>query len=135
MGRAGRTRSTFHRKSHLDREITKLRPLSAGTITASVFVNVNRLASFDHYADGRRILSFDPLFPGDEDGIPEDYPADRVELGLVGDKSEGRLAAALLLAERITEVRPNATSTWTTACSGSGRLSSGRRARGSSSCR
>ncbi len=87
-----------------------LRPLSAGTVTASVFVNVNRLASFDHYADGRRILSFDPLFPGDEDGIPEDYLTDRVELGLVGDKSEGGLAAALLLAERITEVRPNASS-------------------------
>ncbi|GAB3148684.1 DUF6461 domain-containing protein [Microbispora hainanensis] len=87
-----------------------LRPLSAGTVTASVFVNVNRLASFVHYADGREILSFDPLFPGDEDGIPEDYLADRAELGLVGDKSEGGLAAALLLAERITEVRPNASS-------------------------
>jgi hypothetical protein len=63
-----------------------LRPLSAGTVTASVFVNVNMVASFDHYVDGRRILSFDPLFPGDENGIPEDYLADRIELGLVGDK-------------------------------------------------
>ncbi|WP_036410041.1 hypothetical protein, partial [Microbispora rosea] len=62
------------------------------------------------YVDGRSVLSFDPLFPGDEDGLPEDYLADRVELGLVGDKSEGGLAAALLLAERITEVRPNASS-------------------------
>ncbi|MEV6981569.1 DUF6461 domain-containing protein [Sphaerisporangium sp. NPDC051017] len=87
-----------------------LRSLSAGTVAASVFVNVNRLASFDHYADGRRILSFDPLFPGDEDGIPEDFLAHREELGLVGDESEGGLAAALLLAERITEVRPNASS-------------------------
>ncbi|RCG25432.1 hypothetical protein DQ384_31715 [Sphaerisporangium album] len=87
-----------------------LRSLSAGTVAASVFVNVNRVASFDHYADGRRILSFDPLFPGDEDGIPEDFLADREELGLVGDESEGGLAAALLLAERITEVRPNASS-------------------------
>ncbi|MFI7135684.1 DUF6461 domain-containing protein [Nonomuraea sp. NPDC050153] len=87
-----------------------LRPLSAGTVTASVFVNVNRVASFEHYADGRNILTFDPLFGGDEDGIPEDYLADRIELGLAGDKSEGGLAAALLLAERITEVRPNAPS-------------------------
>ncbi|MFI9575111.1 DUF6461 domain-containing protein [Microbispora rosea] len=87
-----------------------LRPLSAGTVTASVFVNVNKVASFEHYVDDRSVLSFDPLFPGDEDGLPEDYLADRVELGLVGDKSEGGLAAALLLAERITEVRPNASS-------------------------
>jgi hypothetical protein len=87
-----------------------LRPLSAGTVTASVFVNVNMVASFDHYADGRHILTFDPLFGGDEDGIPEDYLADRIELGLAGDKSEGGLAAALLLAERITEVRPNTSS-------------------------
>ncbi|MFI7041830.1 DUF6461 domain-containing protein [Microbispora rosea] len=87
-----------------------LRPLSAGTVTASVFVNVNMVASFEHYVDGRSVLSFDPLFPGDEDGLPEDYLADRVELGLVGDESEGGLAAALLLAERITEVRPNASS-------------------------
>ncbi|GAA4196929.1 DUF6461 domain-containing protein [Microbispora amethystogenes] len=85
-----------------------LRPLSNGTVTASVFVNVNMVASFVHYVDGRRVLSFDPLFPGNEDGISEDYLADRVELGLVGDNSEGGLAAALLLAERITKVRPNA---------------------------
>src|SRR5690606_12064607 len=87
-----------------------LRPLSAGTVTASVFVNVNRVASFVHYVDGREVLSFDPLFPGDEDDMPEEYLADRIELGLVGDKSEGGLAAALLLAERITGVRPNASS-------------------------
>ncbi|WP_433366292.1 DUF6461 domain-containing protein [Streptosporangium sp. CA-115845] len=87
-----------------------LRPLSAGTVTASVFVNVNLVADFDHYADGRSILSFDPLYPGDEDGSAKDYLADRIELGLVGDKSEGGLAAALRLAERITGVRPNASS-------------------------
>ncbi|GLW10052.1 hypothetical protein Misp01_51810 [Microtetraspora sp. NBRC 13810] len=63
-----------------------------------------------HYLDGRRILTFDPLFPGDEDGIPDDYLADRIELGLVGGASKGGLAAALLLAERITEVRPSASS-------------------------
>jgi hypothetical protein len=87
-----------------------LRPLSAGTVTASVFVNVNMVAAFDHYADGHSVLSFDPLFPGDQDGIAEAYLADRIELGLVGDKSEGGLAAALQLAERITGVRPNASS-------------------------
>ena len=87
-----------------------LRPLSAETITASVFVNVNRVASFDHYADGRNILTFDPLFDDAEDGLPEDFLADRIEFGLAGDKSEGGLAAALLLAERISEVRPNASS-------------------------
>ncbi|WP_030913859.1 DUF6461 domain-containing protein [Streptosporangium amethystogenes] len=92
-----------------------LRPLSAGTVTASVFVNVNRVADFVHYADGRRVLSFDPLFPGDENGIAEDYLADRIELGLVGEKSEGGLAAALQLAERITGVRPNASSDIVTA--------------------
>ncbi|MEV4291215.1 DUF6461 domain-containing protein [Nonomuraea bangladeshensis] len=87
-----------------------LASLSAGTVTASVFVNVNLVASFVHYADGRNILAFDPLFAGAEDGVPEDFLANRVELELAGDKSGGALAAALLLAERITEVRPNASS-------------------------
>jgi hypothetical protein len=87
-----------------------LRPLSVGTVTASVFVNVNMVADFVHYSDGRRILSFNPLFPRDEEGAPEDYLTDRIELDLVGDKSEGGLAAALQLAERITGVRPNASS-------------------------
>ncbi|MEU8321054.1 DUF6461 domain-containing protein [Nonomuraea sp. NPDC048881] len=87
-----------------------LRLLSAGMVAASVFVNVNMVASCDHYADGRNILTSDPLFGGGEDGIPEDFVADRIELGLAGAKSEGGLAAPLLLAERITEVRPNASS-------------------------
>ncbi|MEV6861534.1 DUF6461 domain-containing protein [Streptosporangium subroseum] len=86
-----------------------LRPLSARTVTASVFVNVNRVASFDHYADGREILSFDPLIPHDAN-VPQDYLADRIELGLVHGKSEGGLAAALQLAQRITGVRPNTSS-------------------------
>ncbi|GAA1681199.1 hypothetical protein GCM10009733_092360 [Nonomuraea maheshkhaliensis] len=84
--------------------------LSAGTVTASVFVNVNLVASFDHYTDGRKVLSFDPICGGNEDDLPEDYLADRMELGLAGDKAGGGLAAALLLAERITKVRPDATS-------------------------
>ncbi len=88
-----------------------LRSLSAGTVTASVFVNVNLVASFDHYADGREVLSLDPLYGGNEDGLPQDYLADRIELGLTGDKTDGGLPAALLLAERITQVRPNASST------------------------
>ncbi|GIH96087.1 DUF6461 domain-containing protein [Planobispora siamensis] len=87
-----------------------LRPLSAGTVTASVFVNVNRVSSFVHYANGREILSFDPLFPDDEDELPQDYLADRKELGLVGHEAEGGLAAAMKLAERITGVRPDASS-------------------------
>ncbi|MFG1619920.1 DUF6461 domain-containing protein [Nonomuraea wenchangensis] len=87
-----------------------LQRLSAGTVAASVFVNVNLVASFDHYADGRSILTFDPLFGDDEDGIPEDFLAERTKLELPGNKSGGGLAAALLLAERITEVRPNASS-------------------------
>ncbi|WP_371782833.1 DUF6461 domain-containing protein [Streptosporangium subroseum] len=86
-----------------------LRPLSAGTVTASLFVNVNRVASFDHYADGRKILSFDPLIPH-HTGVPQDYLADRIELGLVHGNSEGGLAAALQLAQRITGVRPNTSS-------------------------
>ncbi|MER5420420.1 DUF6461 domain-containing protein [Streptosporangium roseum] len=85
-------------------------PLSAGTVTASVFRNVNAVAVFVHYADGRRTLEFDPLFPRDEDGIAEDFLSERIELGLVGDRSEGGLAAALKLAERITGVRPAAES-------------------------
>ncbi|MEV5496716.1 DUF6461 domain-containing protein [Nonomuraea fuscirosea] len=88
-----------------------LRSLSAGTVTASVFVNVNLVASFDHYADGRKVLSFDPLYGGNADDLPQDYLADRIELGLTGDKTDGGLPAALLLAERITQVRPNASST------------------------
>ncbi|MEU4513871.1 DUF6461 domain-containing protein [Nonomuraea wenchangensis] len=87
-----------------------LQPLSAGTVTASVFVNVNLVAAFDHYADGRNVLTFDPLFGGDEDGLPEDFLANRAELELAGDKPGGGLAAALLLAERLTGVRPNASS-------------------------
>ncbi|MEU5867274.1 hypothetical protein ABZ815_39295 [Nonomuraea sp. NPDC047529] len=42
--------------------------------------------------------------------LPDDYLADRIELGLTGDNAKGGLAAALLPAERITEVRPNASS-------------------------
>ncbi|MFI6800116.1 DUF6461 domain-containing protein [Streptosporangium canum] len=87
-----------------------LRPLSAGTVTASVFVNVNRVASFDHYAEGRKLLSFDPLIPHETDNIQTDYLADRIELGLVHGNSGGGLAAARQLAERITGVRPNASS-------------------------
>ncbi|MBP2706083.1 hypothetical protein JOL79_19940 [Microbispora sp. RL4-1S] len=84
-----------------------LGPLSAGTVTASVFVNVNKVAEFVHYSDGREILSFDPLFPHHEESVPDDFLADRIELGLAGDKSEGGLAAALRLAERVTGVRPD----------------------------
>ncbi|GII02627.1 DUF6461 domain-containing protein [Planobispora takensis] len=87
-----------------------LRPLSAGTVTASVFVNVNRVSSFVHYADGREVLSFDPLLPDDEDDLPQDYLADRKELGLVGEEAEGGLDATLKLAERVTGVRPDASS-------------------------
>ncbi|GAA1725789.1 DUF6461 domain-containing protein [Nonomuraea bangladeshensis] len=87
-----------------------LQRLSAGTVTASVFVNVNLVAAFEHYADGRNILTFDPIFDGDEDGLPEDFLADRAELELFGNKPDAGLAAALLLAERITEVHPNASS-------------------------
>jgi hypothetical protein len=80
--------------------------LSAGTVTASVFVNVNAVASFEHYADGSRVLTFDPL--SDDDGLPEDFLADRAEFRRTSGASRGALAAALLLAERISEVRPNA---------------------------
>ncbi|MFD0883996.1 DUF6461 domain-containing protein [Streptosporangium algeriense] len=86
-----------------------LRPLSAGTVVASVFVNVNRVAGFDHYADGREILSFDPLFPYEGDDRTA-FLADRIELGLVHGKATGGLAAARSLAERITGVRPTPSS-------------------------
>ncbi|MFF4416106.1 DUF6461 domain-containing protein [Streptosporangium sp. NPDC001559] len=82
-----------------------LRPLSAGTVVASVFVNVNMVAGFNHYADGREILSFDPMFPHEVDDQTA-FLADRIELGLVHDKATGGLAAARSLAERITGVRP-----------------------------
>ncbi|GAA3122409.1 hypothetical protein GCM10010466_11630 [Planomonospora alba] len=87
-----------------------LRPLSVGTVTASVFVNVNRVADFVHYADGRKVLSFDPLIPDPADDAQPDYLSDRIELGLVRGNSEGGLAAARRLAERITGVRPDASS-------------------------
>ncbi|MEU4540615.1 DUF6461 domain-containing protein [Streptosporangium sp. NPDC023825] len=87
-----------------------LRPLSADTVTASVFVNVNSVADFVHYADGRKILSFDPLIPHETDNAQADYLADRIELGLVHGNAEGGLAAARRLAERITGVRPNTSS-------------------------
>ncbi|MBB2912593.1 hypothetical protein FHS43_003876 [Streptosporangium becharense] len=92
-----------------------LRPLSVGTVTASVFVNVNRVADFVHYADGRKVLSFDPLIPHPTDDAQADYLSDRIELGLVHGNSEGGLAAARQLAERITGVRPNASSRIVTA--------------------
>ncbi|MDF5754168.1 DUF6461 domain-containing protein [Spongiactinospora sp. TRM90649] len=87
-----------------------MRPLSAGTVTASVFVNVNRVASFDHYADGREVLSFDPLFPLDGDDAPPHFLADRAELHLVEGDSKGGMPAALELAERVTGVSLNASS-------------------------
>ncbi|MGV9776751.1 DUF6461 domain-containing protein [Streptosporangium sp. NPDC003464] len=92
-----------------------LRPLSAGTVTASVFVNVNRVADFVHYADGHKVLSFDPLIPHPEADAQADYLADRIELGLVHGNSEGGLVAARQLAEHITGVRPNASSRIVTA--------------------
>ncbi|MEU8380619.1 DUF6461 domain-containing protein [Streptosporangium sp. NPDC048865] len=81
--------------------------LSAGTVTASVFRNVNAVASFVHYADGREVLDFDWLFPGDDSGA---YLAERTELGLAGEDAEGDLPDALKLAERITGVRADASS-------------------------
>ncbi|MEV4093912.1 DUF6461 domain-containing protein [Streptosporangium saharense] len=80
-------------------------PLSAGTVVASVFVNVNRHSAFNHFADGREVLSFDPLIPDDRDDQTA-FLTDRIELGLVHGNSEGGLVAARRLAERTTDVRP-----------------------------
>ena len=82
--------------------------LSPGTVTASVFRNVNAVASFVHYADGREILNFDWLFPGDDASGP--YLAERTELGLAGEDAEGDLPEALKLAERLTGVRADGSS-------------------------
>ncbi|MER5643857.1 DUF6461 domain-containing protein [Streptosporangium sp. NPDC002524] len=87
--------------------------LSSGTVTASVFRNVNMLSRFVHYADGKEVLDFEWMFPGDDDGGP--YLAERTELGLVGEESAGDLPEALKLAERVTGVRPDASSETVTA--------------------
>ncbi|MFF3441672.1 DUF6461 domain-containing protein [Streptosporangium sp. NPDC002721] len=82
--------------------------LSSGTVTASVFRNVNAVASFVHYADGKEVLGFDWMFPGDDDSGP--YLAERTELGLAGEDAEGDLPEALKLAERVTGVRADGSS-------------------------
>ncbi|MFF5114893.1 DUF6461 domain-containing protein [Streptosporangium sp. NPDC000509] len=82
--------------------------LSSGTVTASVFRNVNMVASFVHYADGQEVLAFDWLFPDDD--ASGAYLAERTELGLAGEDAEGDLPQALKLAERITGVRANGSS-------------------------
>ncbi|GAA3414080.1 DUF6461 domain-containing protein [Streptosporangium vulgare] len=84
--------------------------LSSATVTASVFRNVNMVAHFVHYADGKEVLGFDWMFPGYDDDDSGPYLAERTELGLAGEDAEGDLPEALRLAERITGVRADGSS-------------------------
>ncbi|WP_405140027.1 DUF6461 domain-containing protein [Sphaerisporangium sp. NBC_01403] len=88
-----------------------LRPLSAGTVVASVFRNVNFDQTFVFYEEGEEILSFDPQFPGDSrsGSEPDRYLAEMRGLGLLGgdgeDGPKADVTTALVLAESLTGVR------------------------------
>ncbi|MFI6743787.1 DUF6461 domain-containing protein [Nonomuraea sp. NPDC050451] len=81
-------------------------PLSAGTVVATVFVDVMH-DDFFYLVDGRRISSFSWYAYSLRDGLdPDPLLADVHELGLdLDDGTEEPLASALALAERATGVR------------------------------
>ncbi|MGW4666504.1 DUF6461 domain-containing protein [Streptosporangium sandarakinum] len=84
------------------------RELSAGTVTAAVFRNVNHDQMFTHWAGGREILNFNPQFPADSRGgeDPDRHLAEMRALGLVTENGEDGPDAgvhrALALAARLT---------------------------------
>jgi hypothetical protein len=87
-----------------------MEPVSAGTEVVSHFRNVNALSAFLWLEDGRRALSFDPLFPRERQGTK----AAEIEPELVAagfDMSDGSdrdlsptTTATFALAERISGV-------------------------------
>ncbi|RJL22779.1 hypothetical protein D5H75_34900 [Bailinhaonella thermotolerans] len=87
------------------------RPLSAGTVSAGVFRNVNHDQEFVHWADGHEVFRLDPALPSDsledEEGA-EPFLADLRAVGLLtGDGEDGPDADAELavaLAMRVTGV-------------------------------
>ncbi|MFE3448549.1 DUF6461 domain-containing protein [Nonomuraea sp. NPDC059194] len=84
------------------------RELSAGTITAAVFRNVNHDQEFGYWEDGVELLSFDPQFPADsrKGGDPERFAGLMTELGLLDadgkDGADTGVHRALALAQRLT---------------------------------
>jgi hypothetical protein len=95
------------------------RRLSAGTVTAAVFVNVNADQQFVYAADGRLITGFEPDGPDSRWGAdPDRLLAHMRELGMPTEEDEARayldadpedeydpIITALALAERATGVR------------------------------
>ncbi|MEV6152996.1 DUF6461 domain-containing protein [Nonomuraea sp. NPDC052129] len=89
------------------------KPLSAGTVTASVFLNINADQHFVHAADGEVVTRFEPDYPGSRSGSDEDrLLAHMVALGMpiedVDDDDEDwgdPIHTAFALAERATGVR------------------------------
>ncbi|GAA0388656.1 hypothetical protein GCM10009530_44700 [Microbispora corallina] len=87
--------------------------LSAGAVTASVFLNVNADQQFVHAVDGRIVTRFEPDYPMDRAGGDEDRLLPHmVELGMPteddGDEDDDwgdPIHTAFALAERVTGVR------------------------------
>ncbi|MFG1686811.1 DUF6461 domain-containing protein [Nonomuraea sp. NPDC049269] len=95
----------------IQESVTK--PLSAGTVIASVFLNVNADQHFVYAADGQVVTRFEPDCPGSRSGTDEDrLLAHMVELDMpiedVDDDDEDwgdPIHTAFALAERVTGVR------------------------------
>ncbi|GGL02652.1 hypothetical protein Sme01_19730 [Sphaerisporangium melleum] len=94
-----------------------VRRLSAGTVTAAVFVNVNRDQQFVFAADGRAVTCFEPdgsdeRWGDDPDRLLPQMLAlgmptkeDEAEAALDDDEGDDPIITALALAERATGVR------------------------------
>ncbi|MCT9933452.1 DUF6461 domain-containing protein [Planotetraspora sp. A-T 1434] len=84
------------------------RALSVGTVTASVFRNVNHDQTFTHWVDGVEILGFDPQFPSFSRGgsEPDGFLPEMRELGLLTEEDKDApdtgVHRALVLASRLT---------------------------------
>ncbi|RBQ16895.1 hypothetical protein DP939_27915 [Spongiactinospora rosea] len=93
-----------------------VRPLSAGTVLASVHNNIDQHARFIYAADGKVITGLDPMFPDEPrwGAEPDRLLPDLEDLGLADEFDEDEewqepgeqfVEAALALAERCTGIR------------------------------
>lgn len=92
---------------------TVAEPLSAGTVIAAVFCNVNLDQQFVHAADGQVITAFEPDYPGSRSGTDEDrLLAHMVDLDMPTEDTDDDdeewgdpIPTAFALAERVTGIR------------------------------